>query len=168
MTGRKCSSVPTVGTWLERLHAVEAELIALEQGGTRAGLTEPDPGGDERWECAQIWAHLGEFPDYWVNQLLLVLDEGGSGPVPFGRTKADGPRRSAIAGARPEDVGSYLRRLLVACDRLRAVLRRMDSSDWAARGTHPTLGAMDVPAILEDFLIGHLEEHAAQLEALRA
>jgi hypothetical protein len=44
----------------------------------------------------------------------------------------------------------------------------MDGTDWAARGTHPTLGAMDVPTILDEFLVGHLEEHTAQLEALHA
>lgn len=157
-----------VETWLVRLLAVEEQLVALEQAGRRAGLTEPDPGGDERWEDAQVWAHLGEFPDYWVNQLLVVLNEGRSGPATFGRTKADRSRRGAVAGARREDVGLYLRRLLGACDHLRAVLSGMDSTDWAARGTHPTLGAMDVPAILEEFLVGHLEEHAAQLKALHA
>ena len=157
-----------VETWLERLHTVEDQLVALEQGGSRAGLTEPDPGGDERWEDTQVWAHLSEFPDYWVNQLQIVLNRAGSGPVPFGRTKADRARRGAIAGAGREDVGSYVHRMLVACDRLRAVLCGMDGTDWAARGTHPTLGAMDVPTILDEFLVGHLEEHTAQLEALHA
>jgi len=151
---------------LVRLLAVEGRLIVLERGGTGKGLTEPDPGGAERWTAVEVWAHLGEFPDYWVDQLLLVLGGRRTGAVPFGRTKADPARRAAVAVARRDDIGRYFSGLGGACDRLRALLSTMDDADWAARGVHPTLGEMDVAAILDEFLIGHLEEHAAQLKAL--
>ena len=34
-----------------------------------AGLTDPDPGAEERWEAGQVWAHLAEFPGYWLDQI---------------------------------------------------------------------------------------------------
>jgi hypothetical protein len=38
---------------------------------------------------------------------------------------------------------------------------------WASRRfAHLTLGEMDLSRIMEDFLVGHLEAHADQLEAL--
>jgi hypothetical protein len=153
--------------WIARLLVAEERLMSLAGCGSREGLTEPDPGGVERWADLDVWAHLGEFPDYWLDQLVLVIGGRAAGPVPFGRTKADPTRRAAVAAARRDDIGRYLGRLLEACDRLRAMLSTMDDADWAARGVHPTRGEMDVATILDEFLIGHLEEHAAQLEALR-
>jgi hypothetical protein len=32
---------------------------------------------------------------------------------------------------------------------------------------HSTLGVVDMPAVVQDFLVGHLEAHADQLDALR-
>ena len=37
------------------------------------GLTEPDPGGEEQWEAGQVWAHLAEFPRYWLAQAQRVI-----------------------------------------------------------------------------------------------
>ena len=51
-------------------------------------------------------------------------------------------------------------------DRLRAVLCGMTSLDWGRQGEHPTLGQMGIERILEEFLVGHYEQHAAQLEGL--
>jgi hypothetical protein len=148
------------------LSGVEERLVALAREGASDGLTEPDPGGTERWRDVEVWAHLGEFPDYWVDQLSAVVGGRGGKAVPFGRTKADPARTAAVAAARRDDIAGHLRRLLGACDRLRALFATMDDADWAARGAHPSLGEMDVPSILQEFLIGHLEQHAAQLEAL--
>ena len=37
---------------------------------------------------------------------------------------------------------------------------------WAKEGVHQTLGVMDVTHIVDEFLVGHLEEHEAQLRQL--
>jgi hypothetical protein len=37
-----------------------------------------------------------------------------------------------------------------------------------AVGQHPRLGQVETSRIIEEFLVGHLEEHAEQLESLRA
>ncbi|MGH9107601.1 MAG: DinB family protein [Acidimicrobiales bacterium] len=152
--------------WLARLAAAEARLGSLGRQGRRLGLTTPDPGGEERWQDAQVWAHLAEFPRYWTEQLQRVLNGPPPQPVPFGRTKSDPGRRAAVAAARPEEVGRYLSVMLVGCGRLRDLLSAIGDAGWERRGVHPSLGEMDVGAILEEFLVGHLEEHAAQLETL--
>ena len=44
----------------------------------------------------------------------------------------------------------------------------MEPAQWELRGLHPKLGAMTVDELVERFLVGHLEEHAEQLEGMRA
>jgi hypothetical protein len=50
--------------------------------------------------------------------------------------------------------------------RLGALLGGMAPEDWARPVQHPTLGTMELPRVFETFLVGHLEDHAAQLESL--
>lgn len=156
-----------VAGWLDRLGAVEARLVELASS-RRVGLTEPDEGGEERWDDGQVWAHLAEFGWYWIDELESVLDRASDRPVPFGRTKADPGRIAAIASNRSASPGEQLHVVTASTDRLRAVLCAMGSTDWARVGEHPTLGAMPVDKMLDEFLIGHYEQHAAQLESLGA
>jgi hypothetical protein len=53
-------------------------------------------------------------------------------------------------------------------DELRGLIRDLRPGDWERQGLHPTLGVMDMPAVFDDFLVGHLESHADQLDGLRA
>ncbi|MCU1494086.1 MAG: pat [Acidimicrobiaceae bacterium] len=157
-----------VNRWSGRLEAVEARLVVLERGGPRSGLTDPDAGGEERWQDTEVWAHLAELGEYWTRELLAVLDAPEGAAVGFGRTKADAARRAAVANARGAELSTYVAKVLASIDRLRAELAGMDARDFGRRGRHPSLGEMDVDAILEEFLVGHLEEHVDQLERLGA
>jgi hypothetical protein len=49
---------------------------------------------------------------------------------------------------------------------LRAFLGAVPDGAWNARGVHQTLGVMPLPHIVDEFLVGHLEQHAAQLDGL--
>ncbi len=49
---------------------------------------------------------------------------------------------------------------------LRAFLTTIGPDQWETTGVHPTLGPMTVDALVERFLVGHLEEHADQLEGM--
>ncbi len=49
---------------------------------------------------------------------------------------------------------------------LRIFIASLTTEQWNAAGVHPTLGVMSMPQILEEFLVGHLEQHADQLDAL--
>ena len=46
------------------------------------------------------------------------------------------------------------------------VIEHLRPEDWAKRGVHPTLGVMAVPRIFDEFVVGHLEQHAGQLDGL--
>lgn len=163
---------------LARLDAVEQRLNRLVATPT-PGLTEPDEATGERWEAGQVWAHIAEFVPYWMRQLDIVVTRSqGSAPdegsrtapsrpsVSFGRTRADPTRIAAIERDRRQDPRALLRRAGEAIARARSFMHQLPPSDWAALGRHPTRGDMDVAAILDDFVVGHLEEHADQLDGL--
>jgi len=154
---------------LARLDAVEARLDRLVARPT-PGLTDPDEGTGERWEAGQVWAHIAEFVPYWLGELERVVagakGAGSADPVRYGRTKTDPERIAAIERDRREDPKALLRRSTEAITELRTVMRRLPAAGWEAVGLHPTRGEQRVDQILEDSVVGHLEEHADQLEGL--
>ena len=155
---------------LVRLRAVQRRLEEHAAAGLPPGLTDPDPGGTERWEAGQVWAHLAEFPWYWLGQIRDILERRASGepePIAFGRTKTDPGRIAAIERDRHGDPAALLKRVT---DGIAATVEQLDAlpaDAWGARGLHPTRGVMRPAQILERFIVAHLEEHADQLDQLR-
>lgn len=163
------SKHPTSAGFLARLDLVVPRLDAHAGTAAPAGaLTSPDPGGHERWEQGQVWAHLAEIVGYWVPVVEAILGAGSDEPVPFGRTKADAGRVGAIEDHRHDPVDALHGQLRDDIVGLRALLERMDQADWGRVGAHPKLGDMPMPRIVDFFLVGHLEEHAGQLDELAA
>jgi hypothetical protein len=154
--------------YLARLDAVEGRLAAAAASEPpRGALTGADPDSGDRWDRGQVWAHLSEFIPYWIVQAGPVLRGQPSGePVPFGRTKADPERIGAIERDRREPVSLLWDDTSSDIAALRAFLVGVSPEQWETRGLHPTLGAMTVDELVEMFLVGHLEEHAHQLEAM--
>jgi hypothetical protein len=150
-----------------RLDAAEERLRALADGPVPRGLTEPDPGGTERWNAAQVWAHVAEFVPYWRGELESIIAAYDGEPVPFGRTKTDPARIEAIEIHRADPIPVLWARVCAGLDALGAFLGGLTPAEWNAVGLHPRRGQMDVEAIVEEFEIQHLEEHAEQLERLR-
>jgi histidinol-phosphate aminotransferase len=157
----------TVRSWLDRIDDAQRRLVA-HAASRHDGLTEPDPGGTERWDAGQVWAHLAEIGDYWQAELATVVDAHSDAPVPFGRVKTDVGRIAAIEAGRNEPVQRQLPAVLRSLDALRQVLAGFDTADWGRVGRHSTLGDLDVEAQLQHFHIGHVEEHLAQLDLLEA
>ena len=152
--------------FLVRLDEV-AKRLAEQAGLPPAGtLTAPEPGTGERWEWGQVWAHLAEFPSYWVGQIRKILDSVGDGPVAFGRVKTDLVRVGAIEAGRATPAPVLWEGLSGDLDEVRSLLGDMRPEDWSRTGRHPRLGVMDMANIVEEFLVGHLEEHAGQLDLL--
>ena len=149
-----------------RLDQVDERLQDLATIPSAPGLTEPDPGAEERWDWGQVWAHTAEFPTYWMAQIQSILDQESVQPVPFGRTKADVGRLTAIEVDRSAPVSDLWARVSEEIRHLKAFLADIPPNGWRLRGAHPTLGVKDVSDIVEEFLVGHLEEHADQLERL--
>jgi hypothetical protein len=133
-----------------------------------AGLTAPDQPSGERWDWGQVWAHVAEFVPYWVGQVRAIVASDGPGPVAFGRTKADSGRIEAIERDRTMATGELMARVSEHLAELRQLSRALGDDDWTVLARHPTLGEMRVEEIFEEFVVGHLEEHADQLEDLAA
>jgi hypothetical protein len=159
----------SVDSLLERLAAVERRLAEHAGRELPSGLTDPDPGADERWEAGQVWAHLAEFPGYWLDQVEGVLDaqrRGASQPISFGRTKTDAGRIGAIEQDRHHDPATLLGRVRAGLIAARRFLLHADQQQLTVRGLHATLGEVTIEQIIEHFLASHLEEHAEQLDRL--
>ena len=152
--------------YTDRLASVRHRLEGHARAGLPGGLTEPDEGGEERWDAGQVWAHLAEFVPYWSGELRKVVDATGDEPVPFGRTKADPERIAIIERDRNVPVDVLLHRLTGQIDGLGETLASLPAAAWDRRGLHSRLGEMTMPQIVERFLVGHLEEHADQLDRL--
>jgi len=155
---------------LRRLQAVERRLAAHAARPTPLpGLTEPDPDREERWEAGQVWAHLAEFPAYWLDQARRIVAghrAGAPEPVPFGRTREDPGRIGAIERDRHADPAELMRRVAAGIAAVAGELRDLPRETLAARGRHPTRGEMNVTHLFERFVVEHLEEHADQLDLL--
>jgi len=159
--------VTVAGDFLVRLATARDRLRAHASAAPPHALTSPDPPSGERWDWGQVWAHLGEFCPYWTGQIRAILGRPASeDPVPFGRTKADPERIAAIERDRHEPAASLLDRLETQLEGVRALLAGLRGEDWKRRGRHPTLGDLAMPKIVDEFLVGHLEAHADQLDEL--
>jgi DinB family protein len=154
--------------FVARLEYVAMRLGPLAGDNAAPGLTDPDPKTGERWDWGQVWAHLAEFISYWVRQVRLVLATQGPEPVPFGRIKSDPERVAAIEKDRHRSPSELMKRLNGQLADLRQLLDDVPREHWGKQGIHQTLGVMDVEHIVDEFLVGHLEEHEAQLNQLSA
>lgn len=155
-----------VESLLARLRRAARRLEAHAARPAYAGLTDPDPDGVERWEAGQVWAHVAEFPAYWLEQARGVIAAGPGSPVPFGRTKTDPFRLAAIERERRTSPIDLFERANAGIDDMSEVLRALPAVAWERVGVHPTLGPMTIEQIMQRFVVAHLEEHADQLDLL--
>jgi hypothetical protein len=151
------------GGFAARVDAVIPRLEAHARAHA-AGLTPADPRTGERWDQGQVWAHLAEFIPYWIVEIGVILAAGE--PPEFGRTQSDPRRLGEIARRREEPPAVLMATVREEAAGLRDLLIGLDQEAWERRGIHPTLGSMTVTRIVEDFLVGHLEQHADQLDSL--
>ncbi len=161
-TGSRARQVQAV---VDRCDAADARLVA-HAAARHTGLTEPDPGGTERWDADQVWAHLAEIGGYWLGELARVVDAGQADPVPFGRVKSNEGRIAAIEAGRHRPVTENVDAARRALSALRAYIAGLSEHDWQRVGRHQTLGEMTIERQLEEFHIGHVEQHLAQLDGL--
>jgi len=161
-TGERARQVQAV---VERCDVADRRLVA-HRDAVPTGLTEPDPGGTERWDADQVWAHLAEIGDYWRRELDRVVAAAQPDPVPFGRVKTDPARIAAIEAGRHRSVVANLEDARRSLSALRAYIAGLSEADWSRVGRHQTLGDMTIERQLEEFHIGHVEQHLAQLDGL--
>ena len=160
--------LPQPETLIARMQTAETRLAA-HAAAERPGLTRADEATGERWERGQVFAHLAEFPTYWVGQIRAILAARLAGepePIPFGRMKTDPGRLGPIEARRDEDPMGLLHEVDSGISVASGLCRSLTAEDWQTCGRHPTLGSMTLAQIVARFLVDHLEEHAAQLDEL--
>lgn len=152
---------------LERIAAARrayAELAPRVEAGEPWSLAEDYGTGPEAsWGPREVLAHVEEMLPFWLGEMERVIDGDGAAAMPFGRI-ADDPIR---IGTIERDRSLPLRVLFARIDAgLRAWAERLPTltpNERARVGVHPRLGEMPAPAILERFVLGHAEDHVAQL-----
>ncbi len=158
----------SVDSLIARMTEVERRLAEHAAAPVPDGLTDPDELTSERWEAGQVWAHLAEFPGYWLGQIQRVIAQPTHGAIPFGRVKTDANRLEAIERQRHTDPPALLERVRASLAEINDAIRSWPPETWRLRGAHPTLGEMTVERMVEHFIVDHLEEHADQLDGLRS
>jgi hypothetical protein len=145
-----------------RLRAAADRIRSTVPTVPNQARTSPDPETGEQWDRGQVLAHVAEVLPYWTQQVDLVIERGGEG-VPFGRVKSDPDRVAAIERFRGEDTAELLARMDQGLQEVLALLGRLDDQALGLTGSHQRLGKMTVAAIIDRFIVDHLEEHADQL-----
>lgn len=152
---------------IERMTLVERRYTDHAARPLPAGLSDPDPGETERWEAGQVLAHVAEFPEFWLGQAsAIVAADPVDDPVPFGRLKSDPGRLEAIERDRHTDPAALLTRVRDSLAEVTDTVRSWPDDAWERHGLHPVRGPMRVDAIIEQYIVAHLEEHADQLDAI--
>jgi hypothetical protein len=153
---------------VDRLLAAHARIEALRPAAERGEPWPPSPAfgvePEATWNPPELLAHVAEMLPFWQGQIDRIL--AGIEPVPFGRVASDEERIAAIARDRALPVGRLYEAISTGMDGVVGQLRSLDEAAAARRGTHPTRGEMTITNVVERMLSGHMEEHAAQLEAI--
>jgi hypothetical protein len=154
----------------DQLLAALARLDALRpavEGRAPWPLAERfDHTPEASWGPPELLAHLAEMVAYWDAELSRVATSGEPEPVEFGRVATDTVRIEAIGRERAVPPGQMFDRI---SNRIDAFLTRWASWSPAERariGLHPARGEISVEDGAERFIVGHLGEHATQLESI--
>ncbi|MGH8923467.1 MAG: hypothetical protein ACRDWA_02300 [Acidimicrobiia bacterium] len=153
-----------IDAWLQRIDAVEARLGA--QADRSGGTTGADARTGETWERGQVWGHLAEFIAFWTEQAGDVIDEYQGEPVAYGRKRDDPARSAGIESGLEVPIATLWQEVQSDLSKLRRFLAALPETWSSAVGKHHAQGEVKAHDIIERMLVGHLEEHASQLEAI--
>lgn len=121
---------------------------------------------EQTWSAIKILSHIAEFVPYWAAQARTVASS--SSTEVFGRTHDDRDRIAAVEDHASDTLGMAITRLQVALVAADKTLRSIPADGWARRGRHARRGEMTAAAIIDSFILDHLEEHSRQLEEVLA
>ncbi len=127
-------------------------------------FTEPDPETGERWDLAHLLGHVSEMLEYWLVEVLRVLAHGPD--EPFGRLKRSPERLLRIDRSSQLTVAQLRQEIDLRAGATIDLCRILTPVQLAQRGDHPKFGSMTVEAIISEFGVEHLREHAAQVQSL--
>lgn len=163
---------PDLASELDRLADARASLAALR---SRIADGEPWPLAETfgteleaSWGPREVLAHLVEMLAFWLGELERVVDGDGSAPVPFGRVADDVSRIGLIERDRSLPLRVLHDRVDAGLWAWMVRLPTLTAEDRERVGLHPRLGELAVGRMAGRFIIGHTEDHLAQLATILA
>lgn len=168
---RLACDTAAVNDQIERLEAARQAMAALRVDVenlepwplSRAYGVEPESD----WGPKEVLAHVAEMIPFWLGQIELVIADV-SEPVPFGRVSSDPDRIARVGSDRKLPASELFDRIDTAAGLAGARLAALSPAESARRGLHARFGEMTVDAIAGRFVVGHLDEHVAQLREILA
>jgi uncharacterized damage-inducible protein DinB len=147
----------------ERIQRLEASVQRLLQDVERlpADVLYREPRAGE-WSVMSTLAHVAEILPYWAHQAEKIAREPGA---PFGRTHEDADRIAAVERHSRDALDATVARIRARLDESIKALRALPAEAWATAGQHPSRGSMSIDEIIDRFLVNHVQEHAAQVNA---
>lgn len=137
-------------------------LTHLEPAAADARYATAD---ESSWSAIEVLAHAVEFVGYWAEQARAVGARTDGGDRPFGRTHDDPTRIAAVREHAHDRYEALAQRLGDVITTSAATLRAIPEGQWSRTAVHARRGSMSVEQIVRQFLLSHLEEHAAQVSA---
>jgi hypothetical protein len=125
-------------------------------------------GPEALWGPREVLAHVAEMLPFWLGEMERIVDGDGSAPVPFGRIADDALRLGVIERDRTLPLRVLFGRIDAGLAAWAERIPGMSEAEQARVGVHSRLGEMPAGAILERFVIGHAEDHIAQLTEILA
>ncbi len=123
---------------------------------------------EAHWGPPEALAHVTEMLPYWSGEIERLLTGPSGAPVPFGRVATNPLRLGVIERDRTLPARELFARIESDARRIAARLQDLAAEDLDRRGLHPVRGEMTVAQVAEQFVVGHLEEHVAQLRSILA
>ncbi|MEX6428963.1 MAG: DinB family protein [Ferrimicrobium sp.] len=124
-------------------------------------LTKADPVSGEQWDLAHVLGHVSEMLEFWMVEVLRVLARGPD--EPFGRLKASPERLERIERSARRGLDELRREIDSRASATIDLCHILTPEQLQCRGTHPKFGVMTVEAVVMEFGVEHLLEHAQQL-----
>jgi hypothetical protein len=148
-----------------RVTALRKQVAALPRvGWGEKGPVDEQTG--ERWDRGNVLGHVAEMVPFWTIQVRRVLD----GVTEMGRDEQGSvQRRLGIDAGRDAGEEELLRRIDQGLEGLQALLADMTDADLDRRLTyrgHAAPRDVNLRYGLGQLLVGHVEEHLAQLAEL--
>jgi hypothetical protein len=156
-----------VATELERIAAARQGFRDLEP---RVRSGEPWPladdfgtGPEASWGPPEVLSHVQEMLPFWLGEMERVVEGDGTTPVPFGRIADDALRLGIIERDRTLPLRVLFARVDAGLQAWAERIPTLTDVEQGRLGVHPRLGEMPAGSMLERFVIGHAEDHLAQL-----
>ena len=148
-----------------RLEAARREYAALPREGW-GELGPADELTGERWDRGNVLGHVAEMLPFWTAQARVVLGGGGE----MGRDSVGmAQRRMGIDSGREAGEDGLLTRIDEGMAELQALLADMLDADLDRPVRYRAVDGprdADLRYVVEHILVGHLEDHLAQVRSL--